>query len=133
MSKKINKEFLDFLAENNVVDIAIGTSIGFASKSFIDSFFDSVANPIIQNTLNIPVLSKTNVNIGEVEIKLGKFLMEFIKYIVLLILIFLMVYYFLMPLFGYKKKEQTKEENKVIPILEDINNKMDLISSKSSL
>ena len=45
--KKMLKEFRDFIATGNMVEIAVAFILGLAVKAVIDSFIANVANPII--------------------------------------------------------------------------------------
>ena len=45
--KKFLKEFRDFIASGNVIELAVAFILGLAIKAVIDSFIANVANPII--------------------------------------------------------------------------------------
>jgi large conductance mechanosensitive channel len=45
--KKFAKEFRDFIATGNMVELAVAVILGAAIKAVIDAFIQNVANPII--------------------------------------------------------------------------------------
>ena len=56
--KKFLKEFRDFIASGNVIELAVAFILGLAIKAVIDSFIANVANPIIGAIFGKPNLDE---------------------------------------------------------------------------
>ena len=54
--KRFIKEFRDFIATGNVIDLAVAVVLGAAVKSVIDKFMESVINPLIGMIVGKPNL-----------------------------------------------------------------------------
>jgi large conductance mechanosensitive channel len=85
------KEFRQFIAQGNVVELAVAVIIGAAFGSIVSSLVDDIINPILLN----PALKAANVK--EIEslswgaIKYGNFLSAVIKFIITSVVLFLIV------------------------------------------
>ncbi len=56
--KNFLKEFKDFVATGNIVELAVAFILGLAIKAVIDAFIQGVANPLIGAILGKPNLDK---------------------------------------------------------------------------
>lgn len=54
--KKFIKEFRDFIATGNMIELAIAFVLGVAVKAVIDSFIENVVNPLIGAIVGKPNL-----------------------------------------------------------------------------
>jgi len=54
--KNFLKEFKDFIATGNIVELAVAFILGLAIKAVIDAFIQGVANPVIGAILGKPNL-----------------------------------------------------------------------------
>lgn len=54
--KKFIKEFRDFIATGNMIELAVAFVMGLAVKAVIDSFIDNVVNPLIGAIVGKPNL-----------------------------------------------------------------------------
>jgi large conductance mechanosensitive channel len=54
--KKFLREFRDFIATGNVIDLAVAVVIGAAVKAVIDKFMEAVINPLIGAIVGRPNL-----------------------------------------------------------------------------
>ena len=54
--KKFLREFRDFIATGNVIDLAIAVVLGAAVKSVIDRFMEAIVNPLIGAIVGKPNL-----------------------------------------------------------------------------
>ncbi len=54
--KKFAKEFRDFIASGNLIELAVAFILGLTIKAVIDSFIENVANPIIGAIFGKPSL-----------------------------------------------------------------------------
>jgi large conductance mechanosensitive channel len=85
------KEFKDFIAKGNVLDLAVGVIIGAAFGKIIDSLVADVITPAVLK----PVLEKANVdkleNLSAGGILYGKFIAATISFLVIAFVVFLIV------------------------------------------
>lgn len=95
--KNFIKEFKDFIATGNVVDLAVAVILGLAIKAVIDAFIANVANPLIgaivgkpnlDNFLTITVRKGAS---NEATISIGAVLTQVISLIIIGLVLFLMV------------------------------------------
>ena len=56
--KKFLREFRDFIATGNVIDLAVAVVIGAAVKAVIDKFMEAVVNPLIGAIVGRPNLDQ---------------------------------------------------------------------------
>jgi large conductance mechanosensitive channel len=54
--KNMAKEFRDFIARGNVIELAVAVVLGAAFKAVIDAFVNSVINPLVAAILGKPNL-----------------------------------------------------------------------------
>ncbi len=87
MAKFVLKEFKDFIAKGNVIDLAIGVIIGAAFGKIIDSMVKDVITPVIAAVVGQPDFS--GIKWGPVLI--GKFLNEVVSFLIIAFVLFLIV------------------------------------------
>jgi large conductance mechanosensitive channel len=89
--------FVDFIREQGVVGVAVGLVLGLASNSLINSLVSNILNPFIGVvTGGISLDSKTacirRVNgICTTQLKYGKFVSDFISFLVLILTVYVIV------------------------------------------
>ncbi len=81
------KEFMDFVKKQNVVSVAIGLIIGFASKTLIDALVADIISPIYQPYLGLD--TNASIKIGLSVFKVGHFLDALVSFIVILFVVFI--------------------------------------------
>ena len=98
----IVKEFREFIAKGNVIDLAVAVIIGGAFGKIVTSFIEDVITPLLLT----PVLKKAGVdkieNWAPGGIYWGKFLNAVLTFLVIAFVIFLLV----KGLNSFKKKEE---------------------------
>lgn len=92
------KEFRTFMAQGNVLDLAVGVIIGAAFGKIVNSLVEDVINPILGLILGKVdfselkvVLKETADGQAEVAIRYGNFLNQVIQFVILAWVIFLIV------------------------------------------
>lgn len=92
------KEFKVFIAQGNVLDLAVGIIIGAAFGKIITSLVEDILNPVIGLALGgvdfsmMKVVLKEAVGTApEVAIRYGNFLNEIIQFLIIAFVIFLVV------------------------------------------
>ena len=115
--KSIIKEFKDFINKGNVIDLAVGVLIGGAFSSIVTSLTNNIISPIIgmfgEADFSGMVL-KIHVGIIKLNLKYGAFLTDFINFIIMAFIIFLIVKF----MNKISKKKEAEEEVKVDEQLE---------------
>jgi large conductance mechanosensitive channel len=95
--KNFLKEFKDFIATGNMIELAVAVILGLAIKSVIDAFMASVANPLIgaivgkpnlDNFLSFTVRKGTK---NESTIAIGAVLTQMITLLIVGLVLFLIV------------------------------------------
>lgn len=102
------KEFKDFIARGNVIDLAVGVVIGAAFGKIINSLVEDIITPIILK----PALEAARV--GRIEewapggVLLGKFIAAIISFLVIAFVLFLLIK-------GINATTRKKEDTPVTP------------------
>lgn len=100
------KEFKDFIARGNVIDMAVGIIVGAAFTSIVKSLVDNLINPLIGIFLGKIDLSNLVWTIGDAQFKYGSFLNAVINFLIISFVVFLMV----KAINKFRKKEDDKKE-----------------------
>jgi len=89
------KEFKDFIAKGNVMDMAVGIIIGAAFTAIVGSLVADLINPIISLFMGGVDFSDMGYKIGEGEdgavFAYGKFIMAVINFIIIAFVVFMLV------------------------------------------
>ncbi len=89
------KEFKDFIAKGNVMDMAVGIIIGAAFTAIVGSLVEDLINPIISLFMGGVDFSGLGVKLGEGEdaavFAYGKFIMAIINFLIIAFVVFLLV------------------------------------------
>jgi large conductance mechanosensitive channel len=95
--KNFLKEFKDFIATGNMIELAVAVILGLAIKSVIDAFINNVANPLIgaivgkpnlDNFLSFTVRKGTK---NESTILIGTVLTQAISLVIVGVVLFIIV------------------------------------------
>lgn len=100
------KEFKDFIARGNVVDMAVGIIIGSAFTAIVTSLVNNLINPLIGIFLGKIDLSNMVLTVGSAQFKYGLFLNSVINFLIIAFVVFLMV----KAINKFRKKEEKKPE-----------------------
>lgn len=118
--KKINrgkntiKEFKEFIAKGNIVDMAVGVIIGSAFGKIVTSLVNDIFMPLIGIVIGGLDFSNLTVKVGEATISYGVFIQNVVDFLIIALCIFFMI----KILARFKKKEEVKEE--VVKVDENI-------------
>ena len=112
----IIKEFKEFIAQGNVMDLAVGVIIGGAFKTIVDSLTNDIISPILGFVGGVD-FSDLAVTIAGVELKYGSFITAVINFLIMAVIIFFMVKAVNKVMSLGKKKEEVVDEvtTKVCP------------------
>lgn len=84
------KEFLVFLKEYKVVALAVAFIMGTASTNLVDSLVKNILLPLAAPLQAAETWDKAVFSLGPVTLSYGAFLDEFINFIILAFLVFLL-------------------------------------------
>lgn len=85
------KEFKEFIAQGNVMDMAIGVIIAAAFKSIIDSLVADIITPILNVFLKDVNFQEWVVEVGPVKFGVGNFINQVISFLVIAFVLFLII------------------------------------------
>lgn len=114
----------------NLIELSIGTAVGYSSHQFIDQFTQEIIMPLLSALFRTKDLINYRVNIGSVELNVGKILDAFLGYIILILLVIFLLAVVFRPMINelmdmkedyYKKNlEYNKRIMKYLDQIEDI-------------
>jgi large conductance mechanosensitive channel len=101
------KEFKDFIARGNVIDMAVGIIVGAAFTSIVKSLVNNLINPLIGIFIGKIDLSNLVWTVGDAQFKYGSFLNAVINFLIISFVVFLMV----KAINKFRKKEDDKKKD----------------------
>ncbi len=125
------KEFKEFIARGNVIDLAVGVIMGSAFGKIVSSLVDNVIMPLIGVILGGIDFSSLSIKVKDATINYGVFIQNVIDFLIISFCVFLMIK-FINKLTKKKEKEEKKEaaaeKAEDIKLLEEIR---DLLKKKN--
>lgn len=100
------KEFKEFIAQGNVLDLAIGIIIGGAFGKIVSSLVDHVMMPAVGSLLGGIDFTTLSIVVGNAHIQYGIFIQNVVDFLIIAFSIFLVI----RLLNKLKKKEEKMEE-----------------------
>ncbi len=85
------REFKDFIAKGNVMDLAVGIIIGAAFTAIVTSLVEDLINPLIGLFVGGLDFSGLSVGIGEAQFMYGSFVTAVINFVIVAFVVFLLV------------------------------------------
>ena len=85
------KEFKQFIARGNVIDLAVGVIIGAAFTAIVQSLVTNLINPLIGLFVGKIDLSNLVLQVGDAKFKYGSFLNSVINFLIIAFVVFLIV------------------------------------------
>jgi large conductance mechanosensitive channel len=85
------KEFKEFIARGNVLDLAVGIVIGIAFTAVVTSFVDDLLSPIIGAIVGEPTFDDLTLELGDGVIRYGAFLTAVVNFLIVAFALFLVV------------------------------------------
>lgn len=111
------KEFKEFIARGNVIDMAVGVIIGGAFGKIVTSIVNDVLMPLIGVVIGGIDFTGLKFKIGEAEVLYGNFLQNVIDFLIIAFCIFILVKIVNKIT---RKKEEPAEEETPAPKPEDV-------------
>ena len=108
------KEFKEFIAKGNVMDLAVGVIIGGAFGKIVTSLVGDIIMPVIGVIIGGINFTGLTVKIGNAEIKYGSFIQNVLDFLIIAFCIFMLVRIVnkFMSKIHEEKEEETVEEQK---------------------
>ena len=110
------KEFKEFIARGNVIDMAVGVIIGGAFGKIVTSIVNDVLMPLIGVVSGGIDFTGLKFKIGEAEILYGNFLQNVIDFLIIAFCIFILV----KIVNKIKRKKEEPAEETPAPRAEDV-------------
>ena len=85
------KEFRDFIARGNVIDLAVAVILGVAFNAVIQSLVNDILTPIIAAVGGEPNFDALTLGIGDGEVRYGLFLNALFGFLIMGFTLFLIV------------------------------------------
>ncbi len=105
--KKFAKDFKEFIAKGNVMDMAVAVIIGAAFGKIVTSLVDNIIMPLIGALIPGSVsFADLSAKVGAAEIKYGIFIQNIVDFLLVALVVFLVLKAFL----AMKKKMEKPEE-----------------------
>jgi len=124
---KILKEFKQFIARGNVIDLAVGVIVGAAFTAIVQSLVKNLINPFIGLFIGRIDLSNLVFKVGDATFKYGSFLNAVINFLIISFVVFLLVK--AVNKFTRKEKEEKPEAPTEVDYLKEIR---DLLKEKEA-
>lgn len=106
------KEFKEFIARGNVMDLAVGVIMGGAFSNIVTSLVNNILTPIIGILIGGHDFSNLAITFGNAKIQYGMFIQSVIDFLIVAVCIFIMVKAINKLMSFKEKKEEKKEEAK---------------------
>ena len=85
------KEFRDFIAKGNVMDLAVGIIIGAAFTAIVTSLVEDLINPLIGLVVGGLDFSSLTVGVADAQFRYGAFITAVINFLIIAFVVFLLV------------------------------------------
>ena len=102
------KEFKEFIARGNVLDMAVGLIMGSAFTAIVNSLVDDLLMPIIAGLTAGVNYEDLVVSVGGADLKIGNLINAIISFIIIAFVLFLIV----KAINNFHKEEPVEETEK---------------------
>ena len=89
--KKFFSEFKEFIAQGNVMNMAVGVIIGAAFKAIVDSLVNDILMPIIGSIFGGLDFTALTIKVGDASIAYGNFIQNIINFVIVAFYLFVMI------------------------------------------
>jgi large conductance mechanosensitive channel len=108
-------EFRDFINRGNVIDLAIGLTVGVAFTAVVNSLVGDIIMPIIGVVTGGIDFTSLSVQVGNAVVAYGKFIQALFNFLVIAIVIFWVV----KMVNQFRRKEEAKPAEPAAPTTEE--------------
>ncbi len=118
--KKILKEFKDFIARGNVIDLAVGVIVGSAFGKIVTSLVNDILMPIIGVILGGIDFTNLTIKFNDATIYYGNFIQNVIDFLIVAFCIFIFVKTINTITEKTKKKEEKEKKKEEIKKTDEV-------------
>ena len=118
--KKILKEFKDFIARGNVIDLAVGVIVGSAFGKIVTSLVIDILMPIIGVILGGIDFTNLTIKFNDATIYYGNFIQNVIDFLIVAFCIFIFVKAINTITEKAKKKEEKEKKKEEIKKTDEV-------------
>lgn len=101
------KEFRDFVARGNMVDLAVGFVMGAAFKAVVDALVANIIMPIVAIPFGQPNFDAIVWTVNGSEIMVGAFITALVSFVLVAIGVFLFI---VKPYNAYRARQEATED-----------------------
>jgi large conductance mechanosensitive channel len=109
------KEFKDFIAKGNILDMAVGVIIGSAFGKIVTSLVNDIFMPLIGIIIGGHDFSNLSIKVKDATINYGTFIQNIVDFLIVAVCVFFVV----KIASSFKKKEEVKEEQEEVKTSEE--------------
>jgi len=120
-------DFKEFIAQGNIMDLAIGIIIGGAFGQIVTSLVDNIIMPTVGILLGGLDFTSLTITVGNAHVEYGIFIQSIIDFLIIAFSIFLVI----RILNKLRKKQTEEEEEEVDEQLELLKEIRDLLKKSS--
>lgn len=114
------KEFKDFIAKGNVMDLAVGIIIGAAFTAIVTSLVEDLVNPLIGLFVGGLDFGGLSFGLGDAQFMYGSFITALINFLIIAFVVFLLVKAVNRLKDATSKKEEAAPEEPKGPTAEEL-------------
>ena len=85
------KEFREFIARGNAMDLAVGIIIGAAFTAIVSSLVEDLVNPLLGIFIGGIDFSAISFGVGDAQFMIGNFINAVIKFLIIAFVVFMLV------------------------------------------
>ena len=101
------KEFRDFIARGNMIDLAVGFVMGAAFKALVDSLVANIIMPIVAIPFGEPNFDALVWEVNGAEILIGTFITALVSFVMVALGVFLFI---VKPYNAYRSRHEAAQE-----------------------
>ncbi len=101
------KEFRDFIARGNMIDLAVGFVMGAAFKAVVDSLVANIIMPIVAIPFGEPNFDAIVWTVNGADILIGTFITSLVAFVMVGFGVFLFI---VKPYNAYRSRQEAEEE-----------------------
>ncbi|MBU5668681.1 large conductance mechanosensitive channel protein MscL [Peptoniphilus sp. MSJ-1] len=100
------KDFKDFIARGNVLDMAVGVIIGAAFGKIVSSLVDNILTPLLGILIGGVNFEDLSIVVGTAEVKYGAFIQSVFDFLIIAFVIFTIIRQISNVTARFKKQEE---------------------------
>lgn len=104
------KEFRDFIAKGNVLDMAIGVVMATAFTGIVNSLVDDIIMPFVGLVMGSTDFTSITVELGSAVLTVGNFVQAIISFLIIALVLFFVMKAVASMKSKYAKEEEIEEE-----------------------